>query len=95
MGETEEGVIHDALTRASEFYKDQRTPAEGSLEAIEAELYESLFGFRDRIGETPLNRPVKFPLEEIFKELKYGRPAESQKQLDEFIRQLENKSTNQ
>jgi len=89
INETEKSVIHDALLRASKFYQDNCTPAEGDLENLETELYDSLFGFRDSIGETPLNRPVKYPLKDIFKELKFGRPGPSQTQLDEFIRQLE------
>ena len=80
MGETEESVIHDAIIRASKG---------DNLETIEGELYESLFGYRDRIGETPLNRPVKFPLEAILKELKFGRPCEDQEMLDWFLEELE------
>lgn len=89
IGETEKSVIHDSIIQAAESYQDGKTPAEGDLERLESELYESLFGYRDRIGETPLNRPVKYSLTEIFKELKFGRPAESQRRLDEFIKELE------
>ena len=95
VGETERSVIHDILKKASKFYQDGKLPTVGDLDDLEDELYDSLFGFRDETGVTPINRPVKFPLVDILKALKFGRRAESQKQLDEFIRQLENKNTNQ
>jgi hypothetical protein len=80
IGETEKSVIHDAITQSSKG---------GDLETIESELYESLYGFRDSIGETPLNRPVKFPLAEVLKELKFGRTCEDQLILDWFLEELE------
>ena len=39
--------------------------------------------------ESPLKRPANHNLIEIFKELKFGRPAASQKYLDKCIKELE------
>lgn len=38
---------------------------------------------------TPLSHPVRFHLIDIFKELKFGRPAASQNYLDRCIKELE------
>lgn len=40
-------------------------------------------------SESPLKRPANHNLIEIFKELKFGRPAASQKYLDNCIKELE------
>lgn len=40
-------------------------------------------------SESPLKRPVNHNLIEIFKALKFGRPAASQKYLDKCIKELE------
>ena len=44
--------------------------------------------------ERALDRPSKYPLIDIFKDLKFGRPAESQKFLDKCISRLEEDSLN-
>ena len=85
---SEKELIYEALKYATSFYEDQCVPAKGQLEELQEELYEDLFGFRDKQGDTPRNRPVKFTLIEIFKDLKFGRPGESQKLLNGFIDQL-------
>lgn len=39
--------------------------------------------------ENPLHRPSAYTLQEIFKELKFGRPSDGQHTLDRFIRELD------
>ena len=85
----EKDYIHEALKEATTFYQDDCVPADDQLENLEKELYDDLFGFRDRIGDTPRNCPVKYTLVDIFKNLKFGRPGPSQKLLSKFIKDIE------
>ncbi len=39
--------------------------------------------------ESPLRRQANYSLQDIFRELKYGRPAEDQKYLDKCIEKLD------
>ena len=43
--------------------------------------------------ESPLQRPAKYGLKNIFKELKFGRPSEDQKFLQKCIDKLDNDKT--
>ncbi len=52
------------------------------------ELYDNLFAFRDSKKPSPLDAPNNYHLIDIFKELKSGRPAASQRFLDDCINQL-------
>ena len=58
------------------------------LGADSFKLYNDLFGWRDSQPERPLQRPVCYSLTDIFKELKFGRPADDQKFLDKCIKKL-------
>jgi hypothetical protein len=86
---TEKDHIRDAIFKVWNTANKDSDPSTDFIDGIENELYENLFGYRDRLGERPLNRPVKFSLEEIFKELKFGRMSEDQRYLDKCIYELE------
>jgi len=85
MDETELEIINYFLKQASNQYKDNKTPAEGDLEDMGIKLYDTLFGYRDNKPELPRDNPLKYSLIEIFEDLKFGRPANQQHQLTEFI----------
>ena len=89
IDKTELDVINEAIVKAASSYQNGKTPAVGDLEKIAQDLYNSLFSYRDNKIERPLDRPVKYSLIDIFKELKFGRPAESQKYLQKCIEELE------
>lgn len=82
---TEKDHIRDAIFKVWNTANKDSDPSSDFIKNVEDELYENLFGYRDRLGERPLNRPVKFSLVEIFKELKFGRMSEDQQFLDNCI----------
>lgn len=87
--ETELEIIEKQIGIAADCYKDNKTPADDTLKNISQTLYDNLFGWRDAQPERPLQRPVKYNLVEIFKELKFGRPSEDQIFLQKCIENLE------
>lgn len=89
---TEKEIIENCLFRARQLHFDGKTPSDTDVKELETELYDRLFSYRDSIKETPLSRPVAYSLIDIFKELKFGRPAASQHYLDKCIKELHNDS---
>lgn len=90
---TEKDYIKDAILKARQFHFDGKTPSDADVEKLENELYDNLFGYRDSKKESPLNRPSAYHLIDIFKELKFGRPAPSQQYLQKCIEELEADNT--
>ena len=86
---TEKDYIKDAILKARQFHFDGKTPSDVDVEKLENELYDNLFGYRDSKKESPLDRPSAYHLIDIFKELKFGRPAASQQYLQKCIEELE------
>lgn len=86
--ETELEIIERHVRIAEKSYSDGKTPDEDNVKRISQELYNDLFGWRDSQPERPLQRPVCYSLTDIFKELKFGRPADDQKFLDKCIKKL-------
>jgi len=87
--ETKLEMIEKQITIASDCYKDGKTPADDTLKNISQDLYDNLFGWKDSQPERPLQKPVAYSLVDIFKELKYGRPARDQIFLQECIDNFE------
>lgn len=85
---TEKEIIENCLFRARQLHFDGNTPSDTDVKELETELYDRLFSYRDSKKETPLSRPVAYSLVDIFKELKFGRPATSQHYLDKCIKEL-------
>lgn len=85
---TEKDYIEETLFKASISNPNNTNPYIKNLEELGDELYENLFGYRDKLGETPLNRPVKFSLIEVFKELKFGRIIKDQEFLNKCITEI-------
>ncbi len=90
---TEKDYIKDAILKARTLHFDGRTPSDEDVEKLENDLYDNLFGYRDAKKESPLDRPSAYHLVDIFKELKFGRPAESQKYLQKCIEDMEANNT--
>ena len=88
---TEMDFIKDAIFRARQFHFDGKLPDVKDIEHLENDLYESLFGYRDKLGDTPRNCPVKFTLEEVFTDLKFGRTVADQQFLEHCINLFNNK----
>lgn len=84
-------IINDFIKEATTFYQDSMTPEEGAMEKLALKLYDTLYEYRDNLKERPHHAPVKYSLIEIFQDLKFGRPADSQIALNGFIEQLKNK----
>ena len=89
IDKTELDVINEAIHKAANAYQNGKTPAVGDLEKIAQDLYNTLFSYRDNRVERALDRPVCYSLVDIFKELKFGRPADSQNYLQKCIEELE------
>lgn len=90
--QTEREIIENCLFRARQLHFDGKTPSDTSIKELEDELYDRLFSYRDNKKETPLDRPAAYSLIDIFKELKFGRPAASQDYLDKCIKELHSDS---
>ena len=60
----------------------------GDVLKLKAELYDNLFAWRDNKKKSLLEDQSNHALNEIFAELKFGRPAPSQRYLDDCINQL-------
>ena len=90
---TEKDYIKDAILKARRFHFDGKTPSDEDVEKLENELYDNLFGYRDSKKESPLDRPSAYPLNKIFRELKFGRPSASQQYLQKCIEELEASNT--
>lgn len=86
--QTEREIIENCLFRARQLHFDGKTSLDTSIKELEDELYDRLFSYRDNKKETPLDRPAVYSLIDIFKELKFGRPAASQHYLDKCIKEL-------
>ena len=89
IDKTELDVIKEAIIEAADCYQNNKTPEVGTFDRISNKLYNDLFSYRDNQPERPLQRPVNYNLVDIFKELKFGRPAEDQKFLDKCISELD------
>lgn len=81
---TEREYIKNSILKAA--HTDNLS--ETDINILTEDLYKSLFGFRDSRKESPLDRPSAYPLQVIFEELKYGRPAASQQYLQKCIDEL-------
>ena len=81
-------IISNIIEQAMKSYKDGRTPDNMMKSRLTSELYNELFSYRDNKEERPLDRAVEYSLQEIFAELKFGRPVNSQKYLEKCIQEL-------
>jgi hypothetical protein len=84
IDKTELDVIYDTLLEVSK----NKEITENELKIMSDDLYHTLFDYRDAHADSPLKKPVCYSLIDIFKELKFGRPAESQIYLQKCIDEL-------
>lgn len=76
------------IDEARKLHFDNKTPSDIDVEKFYKYAYDKLFGYRDS-HQTVLSAPQIHNLVEVFKELKFGRPAEDQRFLQECIQLLD------
>jgi hypothetical protein len=84
IDKTELDVIYDTLSEVTKY----KEITEDELKLLSDDLYKKLFEYRDTHADSPLKKPACYSLVDIFKELKFGRPAESQRYLQKCIDEL-------
>jgi hypothetical protein len=85
--QTDEDNAMFVIRETAKMYSDGKTPADDEIMEWYKQAYDKLFGYRDS-HQTVLSAPQRHNLVEVFKELKFGRPAEDQKFLQKCIEKL-------
>ena len=82
-------LVFGSITRRTFFlFTKYKEITEDELKLLSDDLYKKLFEYRDTHADSPLKKPACYSLVDIFKELKFGRPAESQRYLQKCIDEL-------
>ena len=69
---------------------DKQTEASKNVKIVSAdEMVNNKYNYPEKRAERILDAPLKYNLIDIFKELKFGRPAKSQQYLQKCIEELE------